>query len=214
LKWNKRKENGNMNEPIYNNIYDDWFIKEKIDGKIYLMARPSGKHIDVQGNIYNIFTNYFKLKKKKCIARIDAQLDINKDNYVVPDVMVFCHNNNKDIPLIVVEILSKSTWRMDLGAKMEKYAKIGIKEYWIVDCHKYIIDIYLLNDNKTYSKYETYVYYTDEDFSKIPKIREEQKLEIEIINEFSPVSMPEMKILLEDIFYFIEDFIEEHEKDE
>jgi len=201
----------NMTEPIKDYVRDDWFIKEKIDGKIYLMARPTGKHVDVQGNIFYIFNNYFKLKKKRCIARSEAQLDISENNYVVPDIMVFCHKNSKDIPLIVVEILSKSTRNRDLGIKMEKYAKIGIKEYWIVDCQKYIIDIYLLNDNRSYDIYETYVYYTDDDFSKIPEIRKEQKAEVEIITEFSPVSIPEMKILLEDIFYFME---EDEELDE
>ena len=200
-----------MTEPIKDYVRDDWFIKEKIDGKIYLMARPTGKHVDVQGNIFYIFNNYFKLKKKRCIARSEAQLDISENNYVVPDIMVFCHKNSKDIPLIVVEILSKSTRNRDLGIKMEKYAKIGIKEYWIVDCQKYIIDIYLLNDNRSYDIYETYVYYTDDDFSKIPEIRKEQKAEVEIITEFSPVSIPEMKILLEDIFYFME---EDEELDE
>jgi hypothetical protein len=49
------------------------------------------------------------------------------------------------------------------------------------------------------------VYYTDEDFSRFPEIREEQKAEVEIITEFSPVSFPEMKISLEDVFYFVKE---------
>ena len=193
-----------MNEPIYN----DWFLKEKIDGKIYLMARPSDKHIDVQGNIATIFNNYFRLKKKKCIARSESQLDIDDDNYLIPDVMVFCYNTNKNIPVIVVEILSKWTRKNDLGIKMKKYAELGIKEYWIIDWMHCTIDIYILKD-RIYEKYESYAYYTEEDFSKYPKIRDEQKAEAEIIESFSPFIIPEMTILLEDVFYFVDENIEE-----
>ena len=203
--------NGQIKYTNYTNEFgEDLLTEERIDGKIYFMARPADKHIDVQYNIANIFNNYFRLKKKKCMARIDGKIDLDdSDNYVVPDVMVFCHKNSGEIPLIVVEILSKSTWKKDLGIKMEKYAKLGIKEYWIVDCNKYVIDIYLLNDNKIYEKYDTYVYYTDRDFSKSPKLREEEKARIEIITEFSPASITEMKILLEDVFYFIDELTDE-----
>jgi hypothetical protein len=55
-----------------------------------------------------------------------------------------------------------------------------------------------------YDKYESYVYYTEEDFCPIPEIREKQQAEVEIIKEFSPVSFSEMTILLEDVFYFVD----------
>ena len=196
-----------MSEKVIYNIYDDWFYKEeKIDGKIYRMARPSDKHESIQSSLIFLFSDYFRGNKKNCRAKYEAQLDIDSgDNYVVPDVMVFCYEQSKDVPLIVIEVLSKSTLKRDLGVKMEKYAKLGIKEYWVIDCDKYAIDVYLLNGNKKYEKYDTYVYYTDNDFSEIPKIREKEKAEVEIIEEFSPVSIPEMKIRLEDVFYFIEE---------
>jgi len=183
---------------------DNIFIEEKINGKIYLMSRPSDDHIDVQGNLLVAFNNHFRKKKKKCIARSEAQLWINNDNWMVPDLMVFCYNTNKNIPMIVVEILSKWTRKRDLGDKMKKYAEFGIKEYWIVDCKNFTIDIYLLTDNGVYDKYISYIYYAPEDFCHIPEIRAKQEAETEIIKEFSPVSFPEMTILLEDIFYFVE----------
>jgi len=185
-------------------VLDNIFIEEKIDGKIYLMARPSDDHIDVQGNLLVAFNNYFKRNKKKCTARIESQLWINKDNWLVPDLMVFCYNTNKNLPAIVVEILSKWTRNNDLGIKMKKYAELGIKEYWIVDCKNFTIDIYILTDNGVYDKHISYIYYTPDDFCHIPEIREKQEAEIEIIKEFSPVSFPEMTVLLEDVFYFVE----------
>lgn len=200
-----------MNEPIYNNIYDDLFIEEKIDGKIYYMARPTGKHADVSGNIVTLFNNYFRKNKVKCLARFESRLNIDKDNYLVPDVMVFCSNYSRHIPLIAIEILSKSTRKKDLGVKKEKYAQVGIKEYWIVDPRHYTIDIYLLNDNGIYDLCESYDYYSDKEFSQNMKIREAEKSNLEITEEFSPVSIPEMKILLEDVFYFVEELTDGEE---
>ena len=37
------------------------------------------------------------------------------------------------MPALVVEILSKSTWRKDVGAKRWLYEALGIREYWIID---------------------------------------------------------------------------------
>jgi Uma2 family endonuclease len=137
------------------------------------------------------------------MVKNETQLFIDENNCLVPDLMIFGRETNKNAPLLVIEILSKSTRFKDLGIKMEKYAEIGVSEYWVVDTKHFSIDVYLLSDKKTYSFFKSYVYYTDEDFSKIPKIREEQKSEIEIIEEFFPLSFPEMRILLEDVFYFI-----------
>ena len=39
------------------------------------------------------------------------------------------------MPDFVLEIVSPSTWRADLGAKREQYAALGIGEYWLHDPH-------------------------------------------------------------------------------
>ena len=181
-------------------IGDNKLKEEKIDGKIYLMATPCDEHIDVQGNINMIFNSYFKKKKKRCISRSDAKLKMNWANYFEPDVMVFCYDTDKNIPLIVIEILSKSTRERDLGIKMKKYALLGIKEYWIVDWMNTSIDIYILTDEKKYEFYKSYSHFVLKDLSDISS-EDEKK---EAVKEFSPVSLPELKILLEDIFYFVE----------
>jgi Uma2 family endonuclease len=131
---------------------DSRFIQEKINGKIYLMSRPSKRHMRIQGNIYNMFTVYFRQNNKKCEALFETQLDIDEDNYLVPDVMVFCYDNERkdkeDVPLIVVEMLSRSTRKKDLTVKMKKYAEFGIQEYWIVDHQISVLDVYVLKEGR------------------------------------------------------------------
>jgi len=182
----------------------DLYIEEKIKGKIYLMARPSFSHMRIQRNISYIFEEYFRKTGRDCEALFEAQLDIGED-YVVPDVMVLCYNQRDDdgkIPLIVVEVLSKSTRSHDLKLKMELYAELGVKEYWIIDPKNLSVDIYVLNENPKYYKlHKAYSYFEEEDFpkNKQQKAEEEKK----VIKEFSPVLFPELIIKTEDVFYRI-----------
>ena len=185
----------------------DYFKEEKIDGKIYLMARPGDRHEEVQGNLYNIFGNYFRQNKRRCRIKNEAQLSIDKNNYLIPDLMVFCYNNdrenNKTVPVIVIEVLSKSTYSKDIGVKMKKYAEVGIREYWLVDYKNLTASIFMLEGGR-YELFKSYAYYVPEDFCDIPELREKEQSELEIYEEFSPVSFPELSIALEDVFYIVE----------
>jgi len=189
-----------MNEQIQHYNSERYPKTEKIDGRIYLMSAPCDEHIDVQANLITIFTNYFKKNKRRCRARQDAKTNIDK-GFVKPDLKVVCYEKNNDgIPTIVIEILSKSTRDRDLGVKMEKYATLGIKEYWIITWQMLSIDIYLLNDNKAYEHYKTYAYYSSEE--ELEELDENDLKEV--VKEFSPISFPELIIQLEDVFDIFE----------
>jgi len=184
-------------------IYDDMYIEEMIDGKIYLMARPNNKHMLIQKNLNSIFENYFKGKKKKCTVFSEMELDIDNRNHMEPDLAIYCKDNNdkknKKIPLIIVEILSDSTWKKDMTAKMKKYAELGIEEYWIIDPRIQRLTIYKLEEHK-YELFETYFHPLEDSFSIYSKVREQQ--EREIVKSFSPAFFSDLTILLEDVFNF------------
>ncbi len=71
----------------------------------------------------------------------------NPDNHMAPDVfVVFGAANHKrmtyklweepgGVPDFILEILSPSTWRRDLGEKRALYASLGVGEYWLYDPH-------------------------------------------------------------------------------
>ena len=185
-----------MNGQIANSI-DRKIKKEKINGQIYLMASPSIEHRDVQYNMAKIFNEYFNKNKKRCRAIIDHELYIDEDNFLEPDVKVLCREKrDDDIPVIVIEVLSKSTRKRDINDKMEKYAQLGIKEYWLVTWETCSIDIYLLGENQQYKLYNTYVHYVSKE--ELRKLDEEDLKEI--VKEFSPGAFPELIIKLEDVF--------------
>ena len=71
----------------------------------------------------------------------------NPDNHIAPDVfVVFGAANHRrmtyklweepgGMPDFILEILSPSTWRKDLGEKRALYASLGVGEYWLYDPH-------------------------------------------------------------------------------
>lgn len=144
---------------------------EIIDGQVYMMSPVRFTHAIVAGNIYRIFSNY--LKGKKCIAIPDgvkveaANIDTGNKNSLVPDCMIVCDRSKikNDLiagaPDLVVEVLSKSTMKIDRTIKKDAYENIGVKEYWIVSSSDKFIERYLLVDGK----YDLEnVYYLDEDY--------------------------------------------------
>ena len=180
--------------------------KEMIDGKIYFMARPCDEHIDVQDNIARIFNNYFIQNKRKCRARTESQLYHDEKNYYVPDVKILCREyseqvrRNDDIPVIVIEVLSKSNPVIDRVVKMKKYAELGIKEYWIITWEMSLIEIYLLNDNREYGLHKSYAYYTSEE--ELRRLDDDELKEV--VSGFSTPLFPELNIQLEDVFDIFE----------
>lgn len=144
---------------------------EIIDGQVYMMSPVRFTHAIVAGNIYRIFSNY--LKGKKCIAIPDGvkvevtNIDNGNKNSLVPDCMIVCDRSKikNDLiagaPDLAVEVLSKSTMKIDRTIKKDAYENIGVKEYWIVSASDKFIERYLLVDGK-YDLED--VYYLDEDY--------------------------------------------------
>ena len=69
----------------------------------------------------------------------------NPGNRIAPDMYVVMNGGHRmrdtyklweepgGVPDFVLEILSPSTWRYDLGAKRDRYAALGVGEYWLHD---------------------------------------------------------------------------------
>lgn len=129
---------------------------ELLNGVIYDMAAPSTVHQYIITKFVTAFDNYITGKKGGCMvfaSPVDVQIDCDDRTMLQPDVVVICRRSkiiNRCImgaPDFVLEILSKSSRKMDLKLKMAKYAQAGVREYWVVD-----------PDGE-----KTYVFWTDEE---------------------------------------------------
>ena len=135
----------------------DW---ELIEGIPFAMSQGSKlrhelvKHQLVGGEIYSSIKSALTgCSECKVIYKVDWK--INKVTTVNPDLLVTLKKTKGNYistpPILIVEILSKSTALKDRNLKYELYESQGVKYYLIVDPISEQIEIYELK-NKVYKK--------------------------------------------------------------
>lgn len=124
---------------------------ELIDGVFYEMLAPDYIHQFMAAEIFGQLRDFIRKKKGTCMplqAPADVQLDCDDKTMVEPDVFVICDRDKirrgcyYGAPDFVVEILSPSTRKKDMGIKLQKYIRAGVREYWIVDPDKKKVVVY------------------------------------------------------------------------
>ena len=110
---------------------------ELIGGGVFSMAGASKNHERLAGNVYGEFRSH--LKGTPCDTfSSDMKVKIGT-NFFYPDVMVVCDDTSDneyyiDTPMIIVEVLSKSTRRVDETIKLMSYINIpSVQEYVLIE---------------------------------------------------------------------------------
>ena len=110
---------------------------EYIDGAVYAMAGASKNHQRITGNVSREFGNQLKNTPCEPFAS-DIKVKVGS-KFFYPDVMVVCKDDSgndyyTENPVIIVEVLSKSTRRMDETAKKFAYQTLPtLKEYVLIE---------------------------------------------------------------------------------
>ncbi|MDZ8241622.1 MAG: Uma2 family endonuclease [Nostoc sp. ChiQUE01a] len=141
------------------------YRNEYIDGQIIPMAGGTPNHNQIAGNFYAALN--FALKRQPYRVFVaDQRLWIPKKRiHTYPDVMVvagsleFAEGRTDTIsnPLIIAEVLSKSTRSYDIDEKFAAYRSIpSFQEYILIDQYKKHVDQYYKTDAKKwiFSEYE------------------------------------------------------------
>ena len=123
---------------------------EYLDGQIYAMAGASRNHERIAGNVYRKIGNH--LEGKPCEPFTSDMKVKAGNNFFYPDVMVVCEEQNPHdyytaSPVIIIEVLSKATRRMDETTKRLAYFNItSLQEYVLIE--QDIVDIEVCRRNK------------------------------------------------------------------
>ena len=130
---------------------------ELIGGEKFIMAAaaPFVNHITVISRLNYIFVRYIEENEIDAVVVADADVYLSEEDHFRPDLSVVCNLNFVKsgkkvygVPDLVVEVLSESTMKNDLGKKKDAYEKNGVKEYWIIDQWSKRIEVYHLIDGK------------------------------------------------------------------
>jgi Uma2 family endonuclease len=121
---------------------------EYLHGEVFAMAGANRRHNVIAGNIFAYL--HAQLKGAPCQAyQSDMRVSPNANGYFYPDVVVACNkihflDEKEDTllnPIVIVEVLSKSTASFDRGDKFIEYRSIkSLRDYLLISQEKAMVE--------------------------------------------------------------------------
>jgi Uma2 family endonuclease len=118
---------------------DDGNKYELVRGELFVTPTPSDDHETIIARLARRLNPFVEAQRLGFVYRPRSVVRA-EGSEVEPDLMVRAPKppagrdwDDAPIPILVVEVLSGSTRRRDLGPKKDFYLDIGVAEYWIID---------------------------------------------------------------------------------
>lgn len=116
---------------------------ELIDGQVFAQAGASRKHTKIALNLATKFQLH--LQNNPCQPYVsDLKVKVEQ-NYFYPDVVVDCGEDDytADKPVLIIEVMSKSTAFLDKTKKLWEYAQIeSLQEYATLEQDRKMLTLY------------------------------------------------------------------------
>ncbi len=134
---------------------DENMKAEFINGEILVHSPVAKRHNAVTGMLYRLISTYAALHDAGFVGIEKIMISLTRNDYE-PDICFFSKEKaaafTEDQKLFpapdwVVEVLSRSTEKMDRGVKFQDYEAHGVREYWIIDPEAEIVEQYVLEDD-------------------------------------------------------------------
>src|SRR5262245_20273467 len=148
-----KSRTGKLTYADYERIPDDGLRHEIIDGEHRVSPAPYTDHQSLSLRL--LVQLYLQIEVPGLGKVLPAPTDVvlSPSDIVQPDILaVLAHRlaivtprNIQGAPDLVVEILSSSSRRFDLGKKHELYARWAVPEYWVVDGEARMVKQFLLS---------------------------------------------------------------------
>ncbi len=124
---------------------------EYVDGQIYAMAGESKNHNRIAADLFTLFNQH--LAGSHCEAFIEnVKLEVRPTLFYYPDVVVsrapVADVDDEDDyviddPVLIVEVLPKSTARTDRTEKLREYQHLpNLREYIIISRYRVQVEVY------------------------------------------------------------------------
>ena len=125
-----------------------------------MVPSPNEAHQRILLTLSTTLLNYVKKNKLGYIYCAPFDVLFSEEDIAQPDIIFVTNENRKIItkdnikgaPDLLVEILSPSTSKRDMGIKKKLYARHGVREYWIIDPEREMVDVFSLKGREFESK--------------------------------------------------------------
>lgn len=136
---------------------------EFLDGEIYEMAGANRRHNRISVNVVRLLDS--QLLERDCnIYGSDMRVKISAaEKYTYPDVVAVCgeelfEDENEDTllnPMLIIEVLSKSTEAYDRGGKFEYYQTIeSFVEYVLIAQEPFRVEQFVRKERNVWTYFE------------------------------------------------------------
>ena len=128
---------------------------ELINGEFYEMApSPSAVHQWSSFTLARLLADFVDRLALGVVYMAPFDVIFSENDTLQPDILfvkeerrsIITHRACEGAPDLVVEVLSPSTSRRDLGIKRERYARFGVQEYWLVNPVARSIEVLVLRE--------------------------------------------------------------------
>jgi Uma2 family endonuclease len=129
---------------------EDGLRHELIDGEHYVSPSPTTRHQIVLGNLFWVLEGFVRQQGQGRVLFAPVDVFLSESDILVPD-LVYVSNKRlarvekpyiRGAPDLVVEVLSPSTRKRDVGVKRRCYEEFGVAEYWIVDPELETVEVF------------------------------------------------------------------------
>ncbi len=128
---------------------------EFLDGEVFAMTGGSVSHSLIIGNMIGSLYRQLEDKPSCSVLSSETRICCEQDkSYFYPDASVVCGDMEMEDdhtllnPIVIVEVLSKSTEAFDRGSKFARYRRIpSLKEYILIAQSKQTIESFFRNGN-------------------------------------------------------------------
>ena len=125
----------------YQRFPDDGKRHEIIDGEHYVTPAPNLRHQAISRNLTILIGSFLRDHPLGRLFAAPCDVYLSRFDVVEPDLLfvssakndLLAANGIQGAPDLVIEILSPGTRRTDERTKRDRYARFGVREYWIVD---------------------------------------------------------------------------------
>src|SRR5215471_4625371 len=136
---------------------DDGSRYEVIEGEFFVSKAPGVTHQLASMNLSWIFSSFLKLNPLGVVLATPG-LIFDELSGVIPDLVFVSNERFGEIvrnerliaaPDLIDEIVSPGSEneRRDGVAKRQLYGEFGVKEYWLVDLQKRVIEVFVAKDH-------------------------------------------------------------------
>ncbi len=133
---------------------DDGRIYELLNGEIVVSAAPTFRHQLVLQVLYQSLYGWTQEHDGAIAMIAPTDVVLNGANALQPDLFVLTDDNHGEIvngqfngvPDLAVEIISPTSRSRDATVKAMRYARAGVREFWLADPDLRTLNIFILSD--------------------------------------------------------------------